>query len=232
MLNFATFEVLTFDCYGTLIDWETGLLRALQAIFTHHQIEVDDERLLGLYGELEAAAERGTYQTYKAVLKNVLHRLGEEFNFVPTPQELHEFSTSIKHWPPFDDTVEALQKLKKRYQLAIISNVDDDLFAYSNERLNIKFDWVITAEQIRSYKPSLNNFHCALERIAKPKEKVLHVAQSIFHDIIPAKQLGIANVWVNRRFGKTGTGATKAAEEKPDLEVRDLQSLVKLMGLG
>ncbi|MEW6129007.1 MAG: haloacid dehalogenase type II [Acidobacteriota bacterium] len=231
MLNFEAFEVLTFDCYGTLIDWENGLLGALNPIFAAHQIQADDEQLLALYGEFEAAEESGEYQNYKAVLKNVLRRLGKEFDFAPSESELDEFSTSIKHWLPFADTVKALQSLKKKYQLAIISNIDDDLFAFSNERLNVKFDWVITAEQVKSYKPSHNNFLQAIERIAKPKEKILHVAQSIFHDIIPAKQLGIANVWVNRRHGKAGAGATKAAAAQPDWEVTDLQSLARICGI-
>lgn len=230
MLNFAAFEVLTFDCYGTLIDWEAGMLAALQPILSSQAVNLDDEQLLELYGELEAGAESGDYLTYKAVLKNVLLAMGNRFNFNPSEKAQESFALSVRDWQPFADTVSALQALKKSYQLAILSNIDDDLFAYSNARLGVQFDWIITAEQVRSYKPSFNNFQRALERIGKPKEKILHVAQSIFHDIVPAKQLGLSTVWVNRRHDKVGAGATKPAQGQADLEVNDLQSLVDAMG--
>ena len=231
MMDFDAFEVLTFDCYGTLIDWESGILKALQPVLAAHSVSLDDETLLELYGELEAEEEHGAYQEYKTVLKNVLRQIGNRYNFIPSHQELESFALSVQDWPPFADTARALQALKKKYQLAIVSNVDDDLFAFSNPRLGVAFDWVITAQQARSYKPSFNNFHLAIERIGKPKEKILHVAQSIFHDIIPAKQLGLATVWVNRRHGREGAGATKSAQGQADLEVKDLQSLVQAIGL-
>ncbi len=230
MLNFDAFEVFTFDCYGTLIDWESGILAALQPLLASHGVKIDDEKLLELYGELEAEAEGGDYLNYKTVLKNVLLGTGEKLGFKPSEQELENFATSVKNWQPFADTILALQALKKKYQLAIVSNIDDDLFAFSKARLGVEFDWVITAEQARSYKPSFNNFQQAFARIGKPKEKILHVAQSIFHDIIPAKQLGLSTVWVNRRQNKSGAGATKPAQGQADLEVKDLQLLVQLIG--
>jgi 2-haloacid dehalogenase len=231
MLNFDNFKVLTFDCYGTLIDWETGIWQTLQPILAHHQIALKSEQALELYGELEARAESGPYQDYKTILKTVLKGFGLKLGFDPSQAELERFSHSVKDWPPFPDSAPALQALKKKYKLAIISNVDDDLFEFSARRLQTAFDWVITAQQVRSYKPSLNNFRFAFEKIGVPTHEILHVAQSLFHDIVPANALGVATVWVNRRYNKPGFGATPPAQAQPDLEVPDLQSLAAMTGV-
>lgn len=231
MLSFDRFEALTFDCYGTLIDWETGIWQALQPALTGHQITIAKDTALELYGELESDAERDVYHDYKTVLCMVLEGLGSRLGFTPTPAELRRFSESVKDWPAFSDSAYALQALKKKYKLAIISNIDDDLFAFSARRLQVPFDWVITANQARSYKPSLKHFHLAFERLSLPKDKILHVAQSIYHDIAPAKSLGLATVWVNRRHAQAGFGATPPAQAQPDLEVPDLQTLARVMGL-
>jgi 2-haloacid dehalogenase len=121
--------------------------------------------------------------------------------------------------------------LKKKYKLAIISNIDDDLFAFSAQRLQTQFDWVITAQQARSYKPSLNNFRLAIDQIGLPANRILHVAQSLFHDMVPARALGLSTVWINRRHNKTGFGATPPAQAQPDFEVPDLQTLAGTIGL-
>ncbi len=231
MLRFDDYEVLTFDCYGTLIDWETGICQALGPVFAHHRVEFVPDRALELYGELETATERATYREYKGVLQTVLQGLGERLGFVPTPEELARFSLSVKDWPAFPDSPRALQALHRKYRLAILSNIDDDLFAFSARRLEVEFDWIITAQQLKSYKPSLNNFRAALERIGLPRQRILHVAQSLFHDIAPANLLGLSTVWVNRRQNKPGTGATPAAEARPDLEVPDLQTLATKIGV-
>jgi 2-haloacid dehalogenase len=231
MLNFDDFEVLTFDCYGTLIDWESGLWEALSAVLAHHRIEMAAEAALELYGELEAEVERGEYREYRAVLQTVLEGFGSRLGFAPTPTELQRFPESIGRWPPFPDSASALRALKKRYKLAIISNIDDDLFALSAPRLRVPFDWVVTAQQARSYKPSPNNFRLAIDRIGLPPTRILHVAQSLFHDIAPARTLGLSTVWVNRRHDREGPGATPPAEAQPDLEVPDLQALATVMGL-
>jgi 2-haloacid dehalogenase len=231
MLNFDDFEVLTFDCYGTLIDWESGIWEALYPILANHHIEIATDRALELYGELESQAERGEYHQYKAVLRTVLERIGSRLGFAPTQIELQHFAESVKDWPAFPDSARALQALKTKYKLAIISNIDDDLFAWSAPRLQTAFDWVITAQQAQSYKPSLANFRLAFERIGLPTNKILHVAQSLFHDIVPAKTLGLSTVWVNRRHNKAGFGATPSAQAQPDLEVQDLQTLAAKMGL-
>jgi 2-haloacid dehalogenase len=231
VLKFDQFEVLTFDCYGTLIDWESGLWAALSPILANHRVTVSPDRALELYGELESEAERGAYREYKTVLRMVLEGLGSRFGFAPAPAELERFAWSVKDWPAFPDSPAALRALKTKYKLVVISNIDDDLFAFSAQRLGVEFDGVITAQQVKSYKPSLNNFRVAFERLGVPTSKILHVAQSLFHDIAPAKTLGLANVWVNRRHGRAGSGATPPAQAQPDLEVPDLRSLARIIGL-
>jgi 2-haloacid dehalogenase len=228
MIDFTAKRVLTFDCYGTLIDWETGILSALQPIVTDHGVTAEDERLLALHAELESEAELGPYTPYRRLLMTILRGVGERLGFTPSADEQSRFADSVGDWPPFADTRAALRALRRRFQLAIISNTDDDLFARTNQQLEVAFDWIVTAQQVRSYKPSLNNFRVALARIGLPTEQVLHVAQSLFHDHVPAKQLGLETVWVNRRYGKAGSGATPPAHARPDLEVRDLATLVTL----
>ena len=224
MLNFDDFEVVTFDCYGTLIDWEAGLSNSLLPILSSHKIKIGKEELLKLYSELEAEEESGAYIAYKEVLKNVLKKIGSNLKFTPTPEELENFPQSIKGWRPFPDTVAALKRLKTKYKLAIISNIDDELFAYSEKRLQVEFDWLITAQQVKAYKPALHNFLSAIEIIGLPRAKILHVAQSLYHDISPAKSLGLSAVWINRRHGKKGFGATPPSQASPDLMFPDLRS--------
>lgn len=236
MLDFRRYEALSFDCYGTLIDWESGILAALQPILKGHGLALRDEEILELYAEMESRVERGEEgrpkPRYHDVLREVVRQFGARFDFVPTLDELDSLADSLPNWRPFPDTVEALRALKRRFKLAIISNVDDDLFAASARHLEVEFDWVITAEQAGSYKPAPGIFRFALRRIGLPPEKVLHVAQSIYHDIIPAKRLGFATVWVNRSGGREGFGATPRAHGRPDLEVPDLGRLVSIMGFA
>ena len=231
MLDFDDFKVLTFDCYGTLIDWETGIWEALSPVFTNHNVPIEREAALQRYAGLEAELERGPYLEYKQILRRVLEGLGQQLGFTPTATELAHFSESVRDWPAFADSPAALQALQRKYQLAILSNIDDDLFAYSAQRLQVNFDFVITAQQARSYKPSLNNFQLAFQRVGQPPARILHVAQSLFHDHVPAKSLGLHTVWVNRRHDRPGFGATPPAAATPDLEVPDLQSLARTIGL-
>jgi 2-haloacid dehalogenase len=233
MLNFDDFEFLTFDCYGTLIDWETGIWQALQPVFAHYDNPISREAALERYAALEPAIEGGPYIEYKQVLRRVLEELGKQLGFTPSAAELEAFVASVGDWPAFADTPAALQALHRKYKLVILSNIDDDLFALSAPRLGVTFDDVITAQQVGSYKPALKNFQAAFQRLNRPPSKILHVAQSLFHDHAPAKQLGLHSVWVNRRHDQPGTGATPPAETAPayDLEVPDLQSLVDIIGL-
>lgn len=225
MLDFSQFECLTFDCYGTLIDWESGILAALKPLLAAHHRDLADDALLELYGKLEAQAEAAEYRRYSDILRFVTQRIAARLSFALHDDEFDTLPDSLKNWPPFPDTVEALRRLKSRYKLAIISNTDDDLFAETAKTLQVPFDFVITAEQAHSYKPSHRNFELAIERIGLPKETILHCAQSLFHDIVPTRELGIANVWVNRRAGKPGAGATHPAEATPDLTVTSLKEL-------
>ncbi len=231
-INFQEFEVLSFDCYGTLIDWETGILTALKIIFSNHNVDSSDEQILQRFAQKESNQQSGEYLKYRDVLKRVVQDLAEELSFTPTEAELNALADSIQNWEPFPDTVQALKDLKKRYKLTIISNIDNDLFAYTAKKLEVEFDWIITAEQVKSYKPSLQNFNVAIQQMGISLGQLLHVAQSVYHDIVPAKSMGLAAVWVNRRQGKEGDGATAPASANPDLEVPDLKTLVSLMGLN
>jgi 2-haloacid dehalogenase len=231
-MSFDTFDVLTFDCYGTLIDWESGIIAALRPILIRHDVIVEDEEILALFGEIESSLENEGYRPYRKILEGVVDGFGEHFSFKPLKSERELLTESIKEWPPFTDTVESLRALKNRYRLAVISNIDDDLFAHSAKKLGVEFDGVVTAQQVSSYKPSLKNFFAAFERLKCGPEEVLHVAQSIYHDICPAREIGLSCVWVNRRKNQVGSGATAMATAEPNLEVPDLKTLTLLMGLG
>jgi 2-haloacid dehalogenase len=232
MLDFTRFKLLSFDCYGTMIDWETGIFSALRPILSAHGKNITDSTLLELYSELElsaeASAEKGEFLCYRDVLQSVLRGFGERLGFSPTDAEVRSLPESLANWQPFADTVEALRKLKARYQLAVISNVDDDLFASTAPKLGVAFDAVITAQQAGCYKPCMRMFELAEERTRVSRDHWLHVGQSIYHDVIPAQSLGIATVWVNRPSPRPGAGAATAASGKPDLEVPNLQTLAKL----
>jgi 2-haloacid dehalogenase len=228
MLDFSRFQVLTFDCYGTLIDWESGIFSALRPILAAHGKAITDAKLLELYGELEAQAEQGDFRPYREVLQAVVRGFGERLGFAPRDTETRSLPESLSRWLPFPDTVAALRRLKAQYKLGILSNVDDDLFAATAPKLEVDFDYAVTAQQAQAYKPSLKIFRLAQERMGVPTGKWLHVGQSIYHDVIPAQSLGLATVWVNRPSPRTGAGAVKAAEGSPDLTVKDLQTLADL----
>jgi 2-haloacid dehalogenase len=232
MLDCSRFSYLTFDCYGTLIDWETGILGALRPLLAAHMRDLPtDNNILDLYAGFESEIEAGPYREYRKVLEQVVEKFAARLVFMPTTAEKTRLAESVKEWPPFPDTVAALQRLGTRYKLVVISNIDDDLFAGSAVKLQANFADVITAQQARSYKPSRNNFRLALQRLAVSQDKVLHVAQSIYHDVLPAKELGLSTVWVNRRKGKAGFGATPPAQAAADLEVPDLATLAELAGV-
>jgi 2-haloacid dehalogenase len=229
MLDFNRFKILTFDCYGTLIDWETGILSALRSILAAHEKKADDATLLKLYGDFESSAEEEEFQPYRSVLQSVVRQFGMEFGFKPSSQEIRSLPESLAGWKPWPDTVAALRDIKERFRLAIISNVDDDLFAATRPMLQVEFDQIITAQQAQAYKPSPIIFNLALQRIGMPRESILHVGQSIHHDVIPAQALGLSTVWVNRPSARDGIGAVVAAQAKPDLQVRSLAELAAKM---
>lgn len=230
MLDFSRFEILTFDCYGTLINWEAGILRCLHRILGAHGKDIDDATILRLYGDFEARAEQGEYRRYREILQSVVRQFGEQLGFVPTVQEVRSLPESLQEWKPWPDTVQALRELQSRFRLAIISNVDDDLFAATRPQLGVEFDQIVTAQQAGAYKPSLKIFEVALSRVGVPAHRVLYVGQSVYHDVIPAQSLGLATAWVNRPSARPGVGAVKAVEGHPDLQVSSLAELAAACG--
>ena len=227
-IPFDHFDVLTFDCYGTLIDWEAGLLAGLRAMLEPRGVAADDEDLLARYAGHESAIESGPYLRYREVLARGGDAVCRELGVTASPDELARFGGSVVDWPPFPDSAAALARLKQRFALAVITNCDDDLFAASNRRLGVDFDFVITAQQCRGYKPDPRNFEIAFERIGRPKDRILHVAQSLFHDHVPAKAMGMTTVWINRRHDRSGTGATPPADATPDLITPDMATFAEL----
>jgi 2-haloacid dehalogenase len=220
-IDLNNYEVLTFDCYGTMIDWESGVLDAICPALSNHNIQLSNTEIFATFSEIENEVEAGKYIKYWEVLRNVVKKMGDRFNFTPNPTEVDALANSLPNWQPFPDTIEALKILKQKFNLAVISNVDNELFAETAKYLQVEFDYVITAEQVKSYKPSHNNFHIAFDRIGLPKEKILHVAASVYHDIVPAKALSMTAVWVNRRGIKQDSGA--------DLVVPDLKTLANIV---
>ena len=227
-LDLGRFEVLTFDCYGTLIDWETGIIEAAGPILADHGASLTDDDLLEQFAKHEAAIERGPYRSYRDVLAGSLRGMGKDLAVQPTGDELAMFAASVGSWPAFPDSASALHRLAARYRLGVITNCDDDQFATSARALDVTFDWVITAQQVRAYKPSLEPFERALALIGEPRDRILHVAQSLYHDHVPAKSWGLATAWVNRRHDRPGFGATPPVAAEPDLVVPDLRSLADL----
>ena len=217
------YDVLTFDCYGTLVDWADGITTALRPILRAHDVELDDDELFRHYREFERDVESEDYVSYRKVLGRVLRRFGDRFGFTPTNVETERFAGSVRTWPLFPDTNEALRRLSGSFRLAVVSNVDDDLFRDTARHFEVDFDDVITAEQVRSYKPALDHFEMVFTRLGVPPNRVLHVAQSVYHDVNPAAgRLGLSCVWV-RRYGDRFDPPTPRAE--PALTVPDLSAL-------
>jgi 2-haloacid dehalogenase len=227
-LDFTGFEAITFDTYGTLIDWESGILAAFGPALAARGESPAGEDLLERYGREEARLEAGPYMPYAEILERAFAAVCGELGFAPDAAEIAAFAGSVGDWPAFADSADALARLKTRFRLGVITNCDDALFARSNDRLGVAFDWVITAQQARSYKPSPANFELAFARIDVPRQRILHVAQSLFHDHTPAKRLGMTTVWVDRRGGRGGSGATPPAQATPDLVVPDMRTLAEL----
>jgi 2-haloacid dehalogenase len=227
-LDFDRFDVLTFDCYGTLIDWEAGISSALLAMLHAHGVEATAEDALARYAGHESELEAGPYRKYREVLELAMGAVAGDYGVEPTVEEKAAFGGSVGDWPAFPDSAESLRRLHERFRLGVITNCDDDLFAASLPRLGVAFDWVVTAQQARRYKPNPRGLELAFEQIGLPTSRILHVAQSLFHDHVTAKRLGLATVWVNRRQGRAGSGATPPAKATPDLVVPDMATLADL----
>jgi 2-haloacid dehalogenase len=221
--------LITFDCYGTLIDWETGMLAALRPLFSREGRTISDPELLEHYGEIEAELESGPYLPYRQVLAQAAQEMGRRLDARISEDDGKRFAESLTSWEPFPDTVAGLQALARRFRLGIISNIDDDLFAVTRKKLGVEFALVVTAQQVQSYKPSLRNFQEAMERSRLKKQEIFHAAQSLYHDVVPANLLGIRNAWVNRPSVRPGSGAAKPAVAKPTFEVSSVAELAKLL---
>ena len=230
MLDFSRYQWLSFDCYGTLVDWETGITTAVAGIFARHGVRKTQDEILALFANAEPKVQTsGEFLDYRRVLSDVMQLMAWEASIRLTPAEARTLPDSLPSWPIFPDAPAALKKLQQRYRLAIISNVDDDLFAQSEQALGIKFDAVVTSQQARVYKPSLVGFNLAQERMEVEEDRWLHVGESLYHDIGPANRLGIDSVWVNRPDRGGGTRPTDAI---PSLEVPDLATLAAMAVLS
>jgi 2-haloacid dehalogenase len=225
-IDWSSVEALSFDCYGTLIDWESGILASLRSVLGESTGDDGaDDALLEAYAPHEARLEAGPWLPYRQVLTDAITAtVAERGKSVPAGAR-EKLGGSVADWPAFPDSVAALALLRERFGLAVITNCDDDLFDFSDERLGQPFTWRITAQQVGSYKPSKRNFEFALERIGLPPERLVHVAQSLFHDHVPAQAMGLKTVWVNRRHDRPGFGATPPASARPNLTVPDMASL-------
>lgn len=210
----ARTKVLTFDCYGTLIDWAGGLTESFRS-FLGHAVDRKRDEMFQAYVEIEAGLESGPYRDYREVLVLTLERMSARFGFPLPEDQRHALADALPYWTPFADTVDSLRRLRHRFRLGVLSNIDRDLFAGTARRLGVDFDFLICAQDVRSYKPSLGHFRM-LNDTEGGFDHVLHVAQSVFHDGQPAKELGLAFVWINR-YKETNTTTVRPLAEFPDL---------------
>jgi 2-haloacid dehalogenase len=221
-LAYDHFDVLSFDCYGTLIDWETGIVAGVRTQLGDALADSSDEEIVAAFAAVEHAAEV-PYKSYREVLALSLQGIGERLGVPVGDAQARGFGSSVGQWPAFPDSAAALARLQERFKLAVITNCDDDLFAQSERRLGVSFDYVVTAQQAGSYKPDHANFELAFERIDEPRERILHVAQSLYHDHVPAKDLGMTSVWIDRRQGRGG-GASLEVVAHPDATFPSMQA--------
>jgi 2-haloacid dehalogenase len=227
------FKALTFDCYGTLIDWETGMIEALKPLTSRAAHKLPRDEILAAHARHESSQQVQTpAKLYRDLLATVYRRLAEEWGVAVNWNDCVAYGRSIRNWPVFADTVASLRYLKQHYKLAILSNVDNESFSFSNDKLGVDFDAVYTAEDCGSYKPSTRNFEymlAKLETLGIEKKQILHTAESLFHDHAIANEQGLASCWIDRRHGKEGSGATMALAQQPgyDFRFESLGDLVK-----
>ena len=225
--DFSGIEWVSFDCYGTLVDWETGISSAVSKALESHGVRKTTAEILELFADVEPVVQNsGAFKGYRIALREVMGMIGERLGIQLADAEIDCLSSSLPHWPVFPDAGPALLTLQTRYKLAIISNVDDDLFDGSARALGVEFDAVITSQQANAYKPNSRSFELAEAAMGVGKERWLHVGESLYHDIEPANRLGIRSVWVSRADRGGGTRPTDA---KPDLTVADLAALAEIM---
>ncbi|CAG1009177.1 2-haloacid dehalogenase [Phycisphaerales bacterium] len=227
-MKFDTIQAITFDCYGTLIDWEAGILKAIRPILAVHGHAPPDAEIVSTYAQFEAEEER-EYKPYRDVLGGVMNLFAAKYGFSIEDRERERLASSIARWEPFPDTVRALRRLSERFRLVICSNIDDDLFAATHEKLATEFEWVVTAEYCRSYKPDPRHFRVALALLGLRPDEVLHAAQSRYHDIAPAVRMGFRAAWVNRDSVCENAGVTPCTPSgsEADLTVSSLAELAR-----
>jgi 2-haloacid dehalogenase len=227
-IDFGNIRAFTFDCYGTLIDWESGILGTLAPLLRRRGTQsVTDEQILEAYAAAESRIESGPYISYRQVLARVTRELAAQFQTTLAPGDDSLLAASIGEWPAFPDTA-ALGQLSRRFQLMVLSNIDRDLFEDSRPKLGVDFEQIITAEDVRAYKPAPGHFREALGRTQLAPTEVCHIAQSLYHDIEVARRLGLHTIWINRRRGKRGAGATPQASATPEMEFPDLRTFVEV----
>ncbi len=223
-MKLTDFKALTFDCYGTLIDWESGMVEGLQPLTSRTSRKLSRNDILEAHARHESSQQAWTpAMRYDALLAIVYKRLAEEWSVATTPEECTTYGNSVKDWPAFEDSAEALSYLKQHFKLVILSNVNNAGFAGSNARLGVEFDAIYTAEDIGSYKPSDRNFDYMLEKLKTvgiEKRDILHTAESMFHDHGPANRHGLANCWIYRRHADQGFGATMNPGDMPSVDFR------------
>ena len=232
-MKLTDFDTLTFDCYGTLIDWETGIFESLRPLLERVKQPLTRDQVLEAHARHESSQQTYTpAKRYRELLPIVYKRLAEEWQVPFTLDDCIAYGKSVQNWPAFEDSAESLQYLKKHYKLVILSNIDNESFTYSNAKLQVEFDAIITAEDVGSYKPSPRNFEYMLEKLGERgirKEKILHTAESLFHDHKPANEFGLASCWIYRRDGQEGFGATMNPGQQPKIDFRfnNMAGLVK-----
>jgi putative hydrolase of the HAD superfamily len=232
-MKLTDFAALSFDCYGTLIDWETGMIEALKPLTSRVARKLTRDEILQAHARHESSQQNQTpAKLYRDLLPIVYRRLAEEWAVPVSWSECVAYGRSIGKWPAFSDSADALQYLKRHYKLIILSNVDNESFSASNEKLHVEFDAVYTAEDIGSYKPSSRNFDFMLGKLATlgvEKRQLLHTAESLFHDHGPANAHGLASCWIYRRHDQQGFGATVTPGEMPrwDFRFNSLADVVK-----
>jgi 2-haloacid dehalogenase len=222
-MKLTDFKALTFDCYGTLIDWETGIWNALQPLLCQVGLDIERENALAAFGLYEMAQQEQTPSLRYCDLLSVVHaRLAKAWGADIHAEMNDRFGASVPDWPAFADSGESLAYLKRHYKLIILSNVDRKSFAASHEKLGVSFDAIYTAEDIGSYKPDPRNFAYLLEHLQADfgigRNEILHTAQSLIHDHVPAEKACLARAWIDRRFGKPGGGATVLPETMPKVD--------------
>lgn len=230
-MKLTDFTTLTFDCYGTLIDWEAGILAVLRPWAAEHGLGSSDDALLETFGRHETRVQQeNPAMLYSDVLRQVQRAVAGDLGAAQSDADAATLGASVGNWPAFADSADALAYLKRHYKLVILSNIDNASFARSNEKLGVEFDAIVTAEDVGSYKPDPRNFEYLLDRLAGmgiAKGDILHTAQSLYHDIPPAQRIGLATNWINRRHDKPGLGATPASDATPDFEHKSMAHFVE-----